>query len=227
MAPLRWSIKFVDRTGKRYGKLVAVERVLACRFNREVEVLWLCKCDCGRTKIVPSSSLASGAKSCGCRKKGRLRGLTSHGLSNSPEYRSWLLARKRCNDPATRGYKRYGGRGIIVCDKWANDFLAFLQDVGFKPTPKHTLDRIDVDGNYEPGNCRWATSKEQARNQSNNVLVNYAGRTQCISAWAEEYGIRVSTLYGRLTTQRWNIGRALTEPIRKTARRKSPARSTE
>lgn len=115
-----------------------------------------------------------------------------------PERRSWTHIKQRCYNPRNRKYPHYGGRGIRMCDRWLNSFAAFAADMGPRPSPKHSIDRIDVNGNYEPGNCRWATVLEQARNNRRTVNVTAFGRTQCIAAWASELGLDRVTLARRI-----------------------------
>jgi hypothetical protein len=129
-------------------------------------------------------------------------GNTKHGFSprnapKSPEYHSWLCMIQRCTNPKQRSYQNYGGRGIKVCERWGK-FENFLADMGLRPTPEHSIERKDVNGNYEPNNCRWATKKEQARNARSNRLLTIGGRTQCLNAWAEELGKERSVIKQRL-----------------------------
>ena len=132
---------------------------------------WECQCDCGNTVVVEAAKLRSGhTQSCGCyQKKRAAEARTKHGHCGrknpkSPIYESWRAMRERCSNPKSIGWKHYGGRGITVCKQWQDDFGAFLKDMGPTWKPDLTIDRIDVDGNYEPGNCRWATMAEQVRN---------------------------------------------------------------
>ncbi len=122
----------------------------------------------------------------------------THGLSGLPEYGIWVNMRLRCGSPRNKSFDNYGGRGIRVCDRWLESFEAFLGDMGRRPSPKHSIDRIDVNGNYEPGNCRWATRTEQGRNRRNNTRVTFDGREQTISEWAQERGISEGTISARL-----------------------------
>ncbi|VTU25206.1 hypothetical protein H4CHR_01548 [Variovorax sp. PBS-H4] len=130
-------------------------------------------------------------------------------MSDTPTARSWRSMRERCDDAASKDFHKYGARGICVCARWAS-LAAFIEDMGARPLGT-TLDRIDNDGNYEPGNCRWATPREQGRNTRQNVLVTYLGRTQCVTAWAEEVGLEPKTLQYRIRAG-WPADRALTTP---------------
>ncbi len=126
------------------------------------------------------------------------------------EYKTWQSMRGRCNDPNDPYYARYGGRGITICDRW-RIFTNFLADMGPRPAG-HTIDRIDNDGDYCPENCRWATATDQQRNTRQNRRITYNGRTQCLTAWAEEYGIKPHTLTARLK-RGWIVHQALTIPV--------------
>ena len=203
------------------------------RFNRwtvlrpygmlgKYHTVW-CRCDCGTEQEVRESHLRAGAsKSCGCSNRAPL----THGMAGRlddkgarvPEYRTWGHIIQRCTNPNHPGFRGYGARGITVCDRWRESFAAFYEDMGPRPSSKHSIDRIDNDGGYEPGNCRWATKKTQSRNTSTNRLLTFRGRTQSLAAWAEETGISQFTLSTRVNTLGWSVERALTEPVRGHAR---------
>jgi hypothetical protein len=159
-----------DLTGMRFGRYVVLHR----HGTSWRPVKWVCRCDCGTVKPVGAIGLKSGgSKSCGCLQKELLakrstgqRHTRTHGMNGTPEYRAWDSMLTRCNNPKSKPYPRYGGRGIKVCDRWRK-FENFLADMGPRPSKDLSLDRIDNDGNYEPGNCRWATIKEQNNNKSN------------------------------------------------------------
>lgn len=143
-----------------------------------------------------------------------MSGKPTQGLSYTSEYRAWQTMRLRCTVPANAAYPNYGGRGIKVCERWLNSVEAFIDDMGPKPSPKHELDRYpDNDGNYEPGNCRWATRSENDRNLRNNRIVEHEGEALTIAAWAERYGIRPDTLLKRINSG-WLVSEALLTPTR-------------
>lgn len=127
-------------------------------------------------------------------------------LTSTSEYDIWRLMNRRCQNQKDKDYPQYGGRGVKVCDRWigANGFQNFLEDMGTRTSKSHSIDRKDVDGDYEPGNCRWATAKEQNRNKRNNRNLTFQGRTQCLTAWAEEFKINRETLARRLDAG-WTI----------------------
>jgi hypothetical protein len=161
--------RYFDLTGQRFEKLLVIER--STPISRG-PVFWKCICDCGVSKFINSANLRNGStKSCGCIRKvaSSLRAKT-HGKYGSPEYESWQSMRTRCNNSKATNYHGYGGRGIKCCKRW-DLFENFLSDMGNRPKGK-TLDRIDVNGNYEPSNCRWATKDEQAKNKRQCKLIN-------------------------------------------------------
>lgn len=159
--------------GSRYGRLVVAE----FSGKKDRNFMWLCRCDCGNYSRVSGSQLKSGGtKSCGCsaieaRRENARNINLSHGMSRSPEYRIWKLMRARCTNPKASHYENYGGRGIAYCSRW-NSFENFYLDMGARPSPRHSLDRYpDINGNYEPKNCRWATQDQQMRNIRTNHWV--------------------------------------------------------
>ena len=154
----------IDMTGKRYGKLVAIEKVLVRGLSRQ-RVCWRCKCDCGRETVADGMNMRNGmTKSCGCRRLDVCDERAKHRKCATPEYKAWAQMMARCYRRTSADNKNWGGRGIRVCDKWKTA-ANFLVDMGERPTPKHSLDRINNDGNYEPSNCRWATRIQQNNNR--------------------------------------------------------------
>lgn len=163
---------FIDISGQTFGRLTAVEPV---KLTGRKEIYWLCQCECGATKHVMSQNLREGKiRSCGClliettRNRLRVHGHTTN-KTMTAEYRAWVAMRERCSYEKHASYHNYGGRGIAVCAEWQDDFKAFYDHIGPKPSPKHSIDRIDNERGYEPGNVRWATRAEQNANQRKRV----------------------------------------------------------
>lgn len=142
--------------------------------------------------------------------------MVNHGGSGTAEYKAWGSMRDRCLNPTDKHYPNYGGRGIKICPLWLSSYPAFLEFMGRRPSPQHSLDRYpDNDGNYEPGNVRWATKKEQALNRRDSRILTFNGRSQNLQLWADEIGIDQSAIWLRIYKYGWSIDRALTSPSRK------------
>jgi hypothetical protein len=187
---------------------------------------WMCRCTCGSEKPVYERYLiAEASTSCGCfRKELLLEKNTTHGHNargkRTTEYNSWASMIQRCTEPNNPEWPNYGGRGIRVCERWRNSFEAFLVDMGPKPTPRHQIDRHpNNDGHYEPGNCRWATPLQNARNKRNTVYLEHDGKRLPQSQWSKITGISQATLCERRAAG-WSDSEVLTTP--KTPGRKHP-----
>lgn len=201
----------------RFGRLFVLGRQA-----RESKVAyWRCRCDCGKTAVVRGSSLRSGhTKSCGClhnelSSRRATEQNTSHGESKTRLYSIWFDMRKRCENEKHWAFKRYGGRGITVCEEWRayEQFSAWAKNNGY--AENLTIDRIDNSMEYSPANCRWVDRTTQARNRSSNVTYTHNGKTLTIPEWSELTGITPSTLYSRLTRYGWTVEKALTTPARR------------
>ena len=180
-----------DPTGRRYDRLFVVRRVTNQPSSGNAR--FLCKCDCGNETIVTGAALRAGhTRSCGCRFVD-FGGNHTHGGTGTTEHDIWRCMLQRCGSPR---HKDYAGRGISVCDRW-QDFANFRDDMGPRPSADHSIERVENDGNYEPGNCRWATAKQQGRNKRNNILVEYSGRTMCLAEAAEIAGVNYKQAWYR------------------------------
>lgn len=190
--------------GERYTRLIVVREIPSDRKHRQFE----CRCDCGTFVNVRLSDLRSGKiKSCRCLHRSIM---TKHGQYKSPEYRAWIDMVGRCCNPNDRSYRNYGGRGIKVCTQWKNSFDSFLAHVGLRPSIDHSIDRIDNEGNYKPGNVRWASRREQCRNRRSHAYMNHGGEIRLLIDVADEVGISVETMRSRRRLG-W-IDEWLTEP---------------
>jgi hypothetical protein len=206
------STKFIDLTGQRFGRLIVINRTLL-----KNKVTWFfCRCDCGKEKNIRAYSLKCGDTiSCGCFKNEQVsKKCSTHRMSKQRIYSIWEGMINRCENPHNRNYKNYGKRGINVCDEW-HSFESFFAYMGHPPTPQHTIERINNYGNYEPGNCKWATRKEQGNNTRRSLFINFNGQHKTLSEWAELLDIKFKTLYSRLKLYGWPLERALTTPVRK------------
>jgi hypothetical protein len=206
----------LDPTGKKYGRLLVLSEVARTDPKKR---RFLCLCDCGQRTERNLNALRTGhVRSCGClhietlaenRTKGPRGQPPKHGKHGTPEYGSWISMRQRCNNPKKKCFEHYGGRGIKVCERW-DAFANFLQDMGPRPEG-HSLDRIDVNGNYEPGNVRWATQQQQLENTRVAKLVTIDGRTQTIAAWSREKGLNLGQVQQRISYG-WTLEDAILTP---------------
>ena len=207
----------IDITGERFGRLV----VLSAAPSRNKHTYWNCRCDCGKAVAVRTDGLTRGlSKSCGCYHQDVV---LRHGMWQTPVYRIWRTMLGRCENPNAHAYDKYGGRGIKVCEGW-HDFTRFYYDMGPRPSPKHSIDRIDNNGDYCYENCRWATKKEQSRNRCDNRWLTFNGETLCVAEWAERLGVNWTTIVARLK-RGWTTEMALTAKKGQWHRWNNPLRS--
>ena len=198
-----------DISNQTFGNLTALYRVgSVVRYGR-TRALWNCECSCGSQVEVTSRDLIMGSrKSCGCLKPG---------MSRTKVYQAWADMKQRCLNPMNSRFKDYGERGLKLEAAWIEapiGFQNFYEEVGDPPTPEHTLERIDNDLGYVAGNVCWSLPHEQSRNRRSNHLVEYKGRTQCLTDWAIELGVLPKTLSTRINTYKWPIERAFETPVR-------------
>jgi hypothetical protein len=202
-----------DLTGQRFTRWLVIDRAYTPSTKGS---MWNCECDCGTLRVVSLSNLRGNlSKSCGCLHRERLGNRRrTHGMSQgkSPEYAVWQNIKTRCTNKKRREYKNYGGRGIVMSPRWITSFENFLADVGKRPSPKHTIDRIDNDRGYEPGNVRWATRTEQNQNKRNSRLVTHDGVTKTVAAWARDLGFTSDFLYYRLFNRGMSFENAISTP---------------
>ncbi len=201
----------IDLTGQKFGRLVIIQRM---DNDKSGHLRWLCKCDCGKKRIIRGDHLKSDeTQSCGCLRKEVTSAVkTTHGYSGDETYKSWLDMKQRCTNSNCPGYKDYGGRGITVCEEWS-EFTNFFRDMGKRPLGC-TIERENNHGNYCLDNCKWATSKEQARNRRNNLYMTHKGETQLLIKWSEETRIPYKVLWKRIYIYNWSTEEALTIPVR-------------
>jgi hypothetical protein len=187
--------------GKTYGRWTIIDTAARQRYAcGRVAIAWLCKCECGTVRRVLDQSLRRGAStSCGCYHREVTRRNAKHGHAagglSSVEYTAWENMKARCFNPANSEFRNYGGRGITVCQRWAADFRNFLSDMGPRPDGQ-SLERLDVNGDYTPENCRWVPIADQLRNTRRNKRITHDGRTEVVAEWARELSLPERTLHG-------------------------------
>lgn len=190
--------KFIDLTGQKFGRLTVIKKVGS---SKNKSVLWLCKCDCGSEIVVTSNNLRTGnSKSCGCLATDiRKKLCTKHGLKYTRIYNIWRAMKQRCYNKNAKNYKNYGARGIKICDEWLQNFKNFY-DWAMKNDYAENLsiDRIDVNGNYEPKNCRWITLQEQNNNRRSNNNITFGEKTQNLTQWCKLLNIKKHKIYASM-----------------------------
>lgn len=204
----------IDLHGQKFERLLVVRSAPTIKQVTR----WECLCDCGASVVVPTDSLRQGnTKSCGCLKHDMARvrmrnAMTTHGATGTRMYRIWSQMWQRCTNPKDKKYPLYGGRGITVCQAW-EEFMAFAYDMGPRPSQSHTLDRIDSNGNYEPGNVRWATQKEQQNNRRDNRFFTVRGGMMTIAQIGREFNISPNLIRQRVDRDGYSIEEALTKKV--------------
>ena len=187
---------FKDLTGQRFGRLAVI--AFAGRRGGRNRVAWTCHCDCGNSAVVLGEQLRAGkTTSCGCFKNSPESKHRTHGKSKTPEFRIWAGMIQRCTNPNVEAYPDYGGRGIVVSERWQS-FENFLADMGQRPSRQHSIERKDVNGNYCPENCVWATQSMQSKNQRCRAKYTFNGKTMVLSDWAKELGVTLGMLSSRI-----------------------------
>lgn len=200
--------KGIDLTGQRFERLVVLGY---SHFSASMGRMWKCECNCGNVTVVSGRNLRSGtSKSCGCyRKEVASKKASIHNMKGTRIYSIWQCMKRRCYDKNGDHFLYYGGRGITVCDEWVDNFVSFYEwamSNGYNNLL--TIDRKDVNGNYEPSNCRWVSQVVQQRNRTNNKMINYNGQTMCLAEWSEKTGLSSKTIQFRLS-RGWPVERAL------------------
>lgn len=214
--------RFRNLTGQTIGRLTIVSFAGMLPMDKQNGAHWNCQCSCGNAALVSSHDLLVamrtanlGTRSCGCLMRetsaANGRATARHGEKGTMLHNIWVSMRQRCNDSNCNAFKWYGARGITVCDRWLTSYENFRDDMGYPPSKKHSIDRIDVHGPYSPENCRWATDAEQARNRTNNRIVTFRGQSKTVVEWSEITGIRYGLLMTRLDAG-WDPERAFTQP---------------
>ena len=206
-------MKVDELIGKKFNRLT----ILDFSYKKNNTIYFKCQCSCGSIKIVSIYNLKNGTtKSCGCyNSEYHSIKFKKHGLDRTNIYFVWCHMVQRCYNPKNSRFSSYGGRGITICDEWRHDLGAFNKWAlanGYDKTL--SIDRIDNNGNYCPENCRWATQKEQANNKRTNKFISFNGKTQTITQWADEKGLKYSVLSNRIRNG-WSVERALTTPVKK------------
>lgn len=202
----------------KFGRLTVLNRVENyVSAGGSVKAQWNCKCDCGNYVVVPTCNLVRGnSKSCGCYNLEQIKSRSiTHNQRHTRLYGVWTNIKSRCYNVNSKSYVNYGGRGIVMCQEWCDSFESFSKwayENGYDPSAKHgecTIDRIDVDGNYCPENCRWTNAKEQSNNRTNTYYLTIDNITHSLSEWADITGIKYHTIFARINKLGWEPKKAL------------------
>jgi len=196
--------------GTQFNRLTVISETTPTKVHRR----FVCLCVCGTQTVAQLGSLRSrSVQSCGCLHREVLLAVnTKHGMAGTSIYTSWSMIVQRCTNPKNKAFDRYGGRGIKACDRWLK-FENFLADMGERPTPQHSIDRIDNDLGYSPENCKWSTRKEQANNKRNNRPITFDGETLNLNQWMAKLGMKTSTFFSRLNNG-WTLEKTLSTPVK-------------
>jgi hypothetical protein len=202
---------FIDLSGRQFGRLTVLSEGVRKSSGRR---RWACICACGKKALVTGDNLREGkTTSCGCYKNDCSRArISTHGATGTLTFGSWTSMRSRCTQPCSNAWERYGGRGIKVCAEWQDSFERFLADMGERPSKAHSLDRIDPNGHYEPGNCRWALPKEQGNNRRDNAIVTLFGETLTHAQWERRFSLPQGAIAHRVS-RGWPVHRAILQPL--------------
>ncbi len=207
---------FRDRTGERHGRLrvTGLNSRTTMRATGVVRRFWDCVCDCGAELVVLGDNLSGNTQSCGCLQREQTSAAkTTHNGCGTPEYSTWCNIRNRCSNKNMPAYKDYGARGITVCARWCESFENFLADMGKRPEGDYSIERVDVNGNYEKSNCIWLLRCEQGKNTRRTHKITHEGRTMGLSDWSKETGISSQTIARRLRDG-WSPSDAITKSLR-------------
>lgn len=207
-----------DFVPETFGRLTTVGPMFMVKPRKQLVAMQVCACECGTVGVFLVNGVKRGSsQSCGCFRREFIKSRSiTHGQCGTPEYLAWTNMFRRCYNPRNASFARYGGRGILVFSGWhgPEGFTKWLANVGIRPSTGHSINRIDNNGNYEPGNLEWSTLPEQANNKTTTRLLEYQGRIQSLTQWAEEIGMGQTTLDARLA-RGWDVEKALSTPIRK------------
>jgi len=208
----------IDLAGQRFGRWLVISRAA----YRRGRAFWLCRCDCGTVREVNARNMMIGeSRSCGCAVYEEFKARqTKHGQARTRDYGRWASMIDRCHNPRNKYYASYGGRGITVCDRWRESFVNFIEDMGPRPSDRHSLDRTDNDGPYSPENCRWATKVQQSNNRRSNRMLTYNGQALTLTQWAKIVGISEGTIDSRIR-RGYKHEQALTEQVDQAQRQRS------
>lgn len=205
-------------SGRRFGRLTTLKLVIKFESGRN-RPIWLCHCDCGVEKEIHQSALLRGTTiSCGCWRRDHPWGVKHH-MYKAPEYKIWCAMKQRCLNPGAPAWKNYGGRGVAICERWMK-FENFISDMGRRPTSKHSVERLDNNGGYEPSNCRWATWTAQANNKRTNRKLTHNGETLTLAQWSIRTGVSAANIRTRLQLG-WSAMAALSEPLVRGSRKRT------